>query len=138
MCFWRPPLNLLDHPRSPPDLTFRNLKLLPHALCRATLSGLETQLILKRSSGVSLRSQFEFVVTAPPFPKQEFTDHTGKQAPKQRSHSPAPTACLNKTLESLRNAEKDFSLLKSGRFHCMVRPPESGPARLMVPIRSFR
>lgn len=42
---------------------------------------LETQLILKRNPGVKPRSQFEFVVTAPPTPKQQFTDHTGQTNP---------------------------------------------------------
>lgn len=82
----------------------------------ATQSGLETQLILKRDSGVNPRSQFEFVVPAPPTPKQQTT--LGKQAPQQRSHSPAPTACLTKNASRLvaRCLKKDISLVKSGRL----------------------
>lgn len=40
--------------------------------------GLERQLILKGGCRVNPRSQLEFVVPAAPWPKQEFTDHTGQ------------------------------------------------------------
>lgn len=90
-----------DPPKSPegplgaPGPHFKLLGSLqaPERYAAATQSGLETQLILKRSPGVKPRSHFEFVVTAAPSPKQQFTDHTGQTS----SHSPAPTACLTTT-----------------------------------------
>ena len=83
-------------------------------------TGLETQLILKRKPGVNPRSHFEFVVPAPPTPKQQFTDHTGQTS----SHSPAPTACLTKTRpDSELNVKmtSEQKICQDVFFHCSDR-----------------
>lgn len=72
-----------------------------------------TPLILQRDRGVSGRSRCEFVVTAAPSAKQQFTDHTGQRsASAPRSQSTSDGTLLQK---QRRNAERHRSLVDPGR-----------------------
>lgn len=73
----------------------------PARFAAAAQTRIETQLILKGNPEVIPRSQLEFVVTAPPEPKQQFADHTGQTSISTRQPQSSPNGLFDQKTHTL-------------------------------------